>query len=173
MHLIPTSKLSKSSKLSDGYQHHFLSFRHFLFTFSFLFWQIVSLHIIWSKAAFSGELFDGAFFDTALSGEGLKFADESGEIVVVSPGGSRAKVQQKDLGACGGVIHIIDTVLIPQSIQPAKPPPPPPPPLPPEEAPAGSESSAAGEANCTTPHAAILKDGELRTLAKLLEVIPC
>lgn len=72
--------------------------------------NVLQYHVIASEA-FSSELTNGQTLQT-LNGESLTVSIENGEVFIVGAN-SRAKVVMADVKTSNGVVHVIDTVLLP------------------------------------------------------------
>lgn len=72
--------------------------------------NVLQYHVIASEA-FSTELTNGQTLQT-LNGESLTVSIENGEVFIVGAN-SRAKVVMADVKTSNGVVHVIDTVLLP------------------------------------------------------------
>lgn len=77
--------------------------------------DILKLHVVADAAVASGDLSDGQVVTTA-NGDLTVAID--GDTVTFSSGGSTATVAQADIPASNGVIHVIDTVLLPATESP-------------------------------------------------------
>ena len=74
---------------------------------------LLSYHLVPGEALTAAQLGDGAMLRTALGGTApLRVRRADGSVVIVGVG-SEAVVTQPDLRTCKGVIHIVDTVLLP------------------------------------------------------------
>jgi len=77
--------------------------------------SLFAYHLIPGVAATAAQLQDGQALPTALKGKSLRVSTASG--VQIQAVGSAAAVTQPDIQACRGVVHIIDEVLLPISLQ--------------------------------------------------------
>jgi len=68
-------------------------------------------HVV-PTAAFSSDLMDGQVLTTLL-GAPLTVNIEDGMVYITPTGGPRAMVTSADISADNGVVHVIDTVLLP------------------------------------------------------------
>jgi uncharacterized surface protein with fasciclin (FAS1) repeats len=72
--------------------------------------NVLQYHVV-SSEAFSSELTNGQVIQT-LNGENLTISIENGEVFIVA-NSSKAKVVIADVKTSNGVVHVIDTVLVP------------------------------------------------------------
>jgi uncharacterized surface protein with fasciclin (FAS1) repeats len=73
--------------------------------------ELLTYHVVPARAV-SSELSDGQVVDTLLTGNSLTIG-VAGGAVSVTGGSVTANVVSADVGACNGVVHVIDKVLIP------------------------------------------------------------
>lgn len=73
--------------------------------------SILTYHVVAAKAL-STDLKDGQEL-TAVQGEKLKVTIANGEVTLTDAKGGVSKVAKADIAASNGVIHVIDTVLMP------------------------------------------------------------
>lgn len=74
--------------------------------------SVLTYHVV-EGAVLSSDLSDGQEI-TTVQGETLTVSIEDGSVSIVDVNGGEATVQQADVTASNGVVHIIDSVLLPQ-----------------------------------------------------------
>lgn len=74
---------------------------------------ILSYHIVPDQAVMAAQLQDGMTLPTALGDEFPMKVDTTSPEVKIEGIGSIAKVTEADVQACKGVVHIVDTLLLP------------------------------------------------------------
>lgn len=73
---------------------------------------LLNLHVV-PTAYLSSELADGETSVRTLDGQSITIRNDNGQISIRTPSGAEAMVVQADLRADNGVVHGIDTVLMP------------------------------------------------------------
>jgi len=77
-----------------------------------LLFQILEVHVL--EAPFlAEELLNGGQFQTMSEESDLKVVSQGDEVFVMTKYGLPAKVVSSDLDACGSIVHVIDSVLLP------------------------------------------------------------
>lgn len=74
--------------------------------------SVLSLHVVSGVVGRSTDLSDGQELTTS-GGEIITVSVTDGGVSLVSPSGETANVITPDVEVCGGVVHIIDSVLMP------------------------------------------------------------
>ena len=62
------------------------------------------------------ELGKGIAMIKTLSGESIKLTLDNGKVILTDPLGNRATIIESDIKQSNGIVHIIDTLLLPQGI---------------------------------------------------------
>jgi uncharacterized surface protein with fasciclin (FAS1) repeats len=74
--------------------------------------RIIGVHVL-VEPRLSDDLLDGSKFETMSEGSMLQSETNGAELYVMADYGVPAKVVSSDLDACGSIVHVIDSVLIP------------------------------------------------------------
>lgn len=76
---------------------------------------VLSYHVVPGVAANSADLMDGQILPTLLGTSSLTVDLSAGDVVINSETGGMANVTSADIPACDAVVHVIDSVLVPDT----------------------------------------------------------
>lgn len=83
--------------------------------------KILNFHAIEGELSYHDlqsrvEMGKGVAMLKTINGESIKVILENGKIVLIDPLGNRATIIESDIKQSNGIVHIIDTLLLPQGI---------------------------------------------------------